>query len=218
MQPEVKSCALVKEDYLDGMEHRYLFARGVVPKLMALDGRALVVVVDPRRVDKVAINERDYEAWPNGQYEIIEKNVSLVKDAEKVAEFVKSKESSLDLLFLSVGFVSLDGRQDTTEGLDASMTTRYNSCLRITQLLLPLLNQAASPHVISVLAGGLEGAMQEDDLDLRQARNWSVARASVHSATMGTLALEKLAAENPGVSFVHTYPGFVATPLFDNIV
>lgn len=48
---------------------------------------------------------------PRGTYEIIEKNVSLVKDAEAVAEFVKTKESSLELLFLSVGFVSLDGPQ-----------------------------------------------------------------------------------------------------------
>ncbi|KAK8071282.1 hypothetical protein PG997_011485 [Apiospora hydei] len=154
---------------------------------------------------------------PRGQYEIIEKNVSLIKDAEAVAEFVKAKESSLDLLFLSVGFVSLDGRQDTTEGLDASMTTRYYSRLRISQLLLPLLNRATSPHVVSILAGGMEGSLQEDDLGLRQARNWSVARASVHSATMGTLALEKLAAENPHVSFVHAYPGMVSTPLFDRL-
>lgn len=43
--------------------------------------------------------------------EIIEKNVSLIKDAAKVAEIVKAKESSLDLLFMSVGFFSLDGRQ-----------------------------------------------------------------------------------------------------------
>jgi NAD(P)-dependent dehydrogenase (short-subunit alcohol dehydrogenase family) len=48
---------------------------------------------------------------PRGKFEIIEKNVSLLKDAEKVAELVKAKESSLDLLFLSAGFFSLDGRK-----------------------------------------------------------------------------------------------------------
>lgn len=51
------------------------------------------------------------ELNPRGKYEIIEKNVSLIKDAAKVAEIVKSKESSLDLLFMSVGFFSMDGRQ-----------------------------------------------------------------------------------------------------------
>lgn len=48
---------------------------------------------------------------PGATFEIIERNVSLIKDAEKVAEFIKSKESSLDLLCMSVGFFSLDGRQ-----------------------------------------------------------------------------------------------------------
>lgn len=48
---------------------------------------------------------------PDATFEIIERNVSLIKDAEKVAEFIESKESSLDLLCMSVGFFSLDGRQ-----------------------------------------------------------------------------------------------------------
>ncbi|KAK8024443.1 hypothetical protein PG993_012509 [Apiospora rasikravindrae] len=181
----------------------------------ASDPRVYIVARNAKTAG--AIVEELHVLNPRGRYEIIEKNVSLVKDAEAVAEFVKTKESSLDLLFLSVGFVSLDGRQDTTEGLDASMTTRYYSRIRITQLLLPLLRRAKSPHVVSILAGGMEGSLQEDDLDLRQAKNWSVARASVHSATIGTLALERLAAESPRVSFVHAYPGMVATPLFDRL-
>ena len=47
----------------------------------------------------------------DAQIEVIERNVSLIKEAEAVAEYVKSKESVLDLLSLSVGFFSLDGRQ-----------------------------------------------------------------------------------------------------------
>ncbi|KAK8102436.1 hypothetical protein PG984_015582 [Apiospora sp. TS-2023a] len=154
---------------------------------------------------------------PRGKYEIIEKDVSLIKDAEAVAEFFKSKESTLDLLFLSVGFLTLDGPQYTSEGLEASLTTRYYSRLRITQLLLPLLNQSKSPHVVSVLAGGHEGALKEDDLGLTNPKNFSVASSAIHSSTMGTLTLEKLAAENPRISFVHTYPGIVITPLFDRM-
>ena len=107
-----------------------------------------------------------------------------------------------------------DPLADTAEGLEASLTTRYYSRLRIAQLLLPLLDAAASPHVVSVLAGGQEGALQEDDLGLARPPHFTVARAAVHSATMGTLALEKLAAAHPRVSFVHTYPGIVDTPLF----
>lgn len=95
------------------------------------------------------------------------------------------------------------------------MTTRYYSRLRITELLLPQLDRAPSPHVVSVLAGGQEGAVREDDLALAQ--HWSVGGASVHSATMGTLALEKLATAHPRISFVHAYPGVVATPLLGRL-
>lgn len=124
--------------------------------------------------------------------------------------------SSLDASFIQCDCQqTADPFPGTTEGLEASLTTRYYSRLLITQLLLPLLNQAKSPHVVSVLAGGQEGSLKEDDLGLAKARNFSVASAAIHSATMGTLALEKLAAENPRVSFVHTYPGIVDTPLFD---
>lgn len=97
------------------------------------------------------------------------------------------------------------------------MTTRYYSRIRITQLLLPLLNQSKSPHVLSILAGGKEGSIHEDDLGLENPKNFSVGSGNAHGATMMTFALEHLASENPRISFVHAFPGIVATPLFNRI-
>jgi hypothetical protein len=138
----------------------------------------------------------------------------LICETNDVVEFVKARETKLDLLFESVGFISFSGRQDTAEGLEPSMTTRYYSRLRAAQGLLPLLNAAASPRVVSILAGGHEANMNEEDLDLRKPGNYSIISAAVHSATMLTLAYEYLARENPRISFVHAFPRFVATPLF----
>jgi NAD(P)-dependent dehydrogenase (short-subunit alcohol dehydrogenase family) len=151
---------------------------------------------------------------PKGSYTIIEKDVSLIRETNDVVEFVKARETKLDLLFESVGFIAFSGRQETVEGLEPSMTTRYYSRLRAAQGLLPLLNAAASPRVVSVLAGGREGKMKEDDLDLRKPGNYSIINASYHAATMLTLSYEHLARENPRISFVHSFPGFVMTPLF----
>lgn len=150
---------------------------------------------------------------PGGQFIVIEKNVSLLADANAVAATVLEKESKVDLLFLSVGFFSFDGRQDTTEGLEASMTTRYYSRIRVTQLLLPALNAAKYPRVVSVLAAGRETPVDESDLALSKPKAFSVSAGNNHTTTMMTLALEHMARENPRISFVHTFPGIVSTPL-----
>ena len=151
---------------------------------------------------------------PTGSYNLIPADHSLVSEIDKAVDIVKQKETKIDILFLSAGFIAFEGRKDTREGLDPSMSTRYYSRLRAVQQLLPLLNNAAvpSPRVISVLAGGMEGPLNEEDLDLRGPGNWSYWPASIHSTTMGTLALELLARENPRVSMVHWFPGAVATP------
>ncbi|KAM0433436.1 hypothetical protein ACHAPT_004316 [Fusarium lateritium] len=154
------------------------------------------------------------ETYPDGTYNLITADVSLISEVDKVVKAIKQSETKLDLLFLSAGFMAFEGRKDTSEGLDPSMTTRYYSRLRAADQLLPLLNKSTTPgpRVISVLAGGLEAPLNESDLDLRDPKNWTTWNSSVHSATMGTLAFELLSRQNPNVSFVHWYPGPVATP------
>ncbi|KAF4333345.1 short-chain dehydrogenase reductase [Fusarium beomiforme] len=149
---------------------------------------------------------------PDGSYNLITADISLISEVKKVVEAVKKAETQLDFLFLSPGFMPVDGRHDTSEGLDPSMTTRYYSRIRAIQQLIPLLNSAASPRIISVLAGGFEGPLNEQDLDLRDPNHWTPWASSVHSATMGTLSLERIARENPRISIVHWFPGPVPTP------
>lgn len=41
----------------------------------------------------------------------IEKDVSLLRDVDAATEYVKKHETKVDLLFLSVGFISFEGRK-----------------------------------------------------------------------------------------------------------
>ncbi|KAI9699248.1 MAG: hypothetical protein M1820_007220 [Bogoriella megaspora] len=150
---------------------------------------------------------------PSGTYNLITADVSLISEIDRVTQALTQdfKETKLDLLFMSSGFMAFEGRFDTREGLDPSMTTRYYSRLRAVQNFLPLLNEANYPRVVSVLAAGMERPLNEVDLDLRDASNWSYWNASVHAVTMHTLALERVAQENSRVSLVHWMPGPVAT-------
>ncbi|KAL2257305.1 hypothetical protein VTK26DRAFT_347 [Humicola hyalothermophila] len=151
-------------------------------------------------------------ANPSGTYNMIEGDVSLISEIDRIAAMIKEHETKIDILFMSAGFMAFEGRKDTREGLDPSMTTGYYSRIRLVQQLLPLLNKASSPRVVSVLGGGLETALNEHDLDLRDPRNWTFWSSSMHSGTMGTLRLERIARANPSLSIVHWFPGTVATP------
>ncbi|KAK0367450.1 hypothetical protein CLIM01_15193, partial [Colletotrichum limetticola] len=136
---------------------------------------------------------------PDASYTLLPADHALISDIDAAMETILQRETKVDILFLSAGFIAFEGRQNTVEGLDPSMSTRYYTRLRAVQRLLPLLHKAARPRVVSVLAAGLEGPMpDEEDLDLRKPGNWGYWPASVQATTMGTLALEVLARENPG--------------------
>lgn len=47
---------------------------------------------------------------PEGTFIFIESEISLIKNVDAVSEEIKSKEKKLDLLFLSPGYLSFDGR------------------------------------------------------------------------------------------------------------
>ena len=80
--------------------------------------------------------------------------------------------------------------------------------------LLPQLNKATSPSVVTVLAGDGAGPVPQDDLSLKNPANYSVIKAGGAASTYTTLFLERLHADNPRVSFVHTFPGLVKTNLW----
>lgn len=117
--------------------------------------------------------------------------------------------SSIDLLFVSQGYVGLGGRENNADGLDNSISLRYYGRVRFTQNLLPLMSK--NGRAISVLAGGLEGKIFEDDLDLEH--NYSVTNSAGHFAAMMTLAYDRMAEQNPEKSFIHPFPGLVNTGL-----
>ncbi|KAK0702132.1 hypothetical protein B0H67DRAFT_392616, partial [Lasiosphaeris hirsuta] len=79
--------------------------------------------------------------------------------------------------------------------------------------LLPLLRASEAPRVVSVLAGGLErvSAINLEDLDLRKPGNFSGIKAQTQYGSMNTVAMDKLANDNPDITFIHSWPGWVST-------
>ncbi|EHK99988.1 hypothetical protein M7I_4071 [Glarea lozoyensis 74030] len=69
--------------------------------------------------------------------------------------------------------------------------------------------KSSNPRVISILAGGQESPIDLTDLEMR--KDFSMMKAAKNGTTQTTLAFEELAKQNPTISFIHKYPGFVNT-------
>jgi NAD(P)-dependent dehydrogenase (short-subunit alcohol dehydrogenase family) len=151
----------------------------------------------------------------NPKAEIIwtEAEVSLLSETKRVCEAIKTKEPHLDLLFLTTGYAPFCKRQETSEGIEESLSLSYYTRILFIMHLLPLLRKADAPRVVAVLGGGLErlNSLQLDDLELKKPENWSGMKAQSQNTTINTVAMDKLAGDNPEVTFIHSWPGWVDT-------
>lgn len=155
-------------------------------------------------------------ANPNGSFNFIQADVSLLRNVDDVCGVIKSKEKAVDLLFLTTGHLAMS-KNDTAEGLETNHALRYYSRMRFVQNLLPLLNASKNhPRVVTVLGAGQEAQIDESNLDLQ--KKWTFVSAAGYASSMNSLAVEYLAQQNPAVSFVHIFPGIVRTPLMNNTV
>ncbi|KAK4900217.1 hypothetical protein LTR27_002441 [Elasticomyces elasticus] len=123
----------------------------------------------------------------NGTYTFIESEITLIKEIDAVCETIKRKlnDSKIDLLITSQGYISFAGRETNADGLDNSISLRYYGRVRFTQNLLPVM--ATHGGVISILAGGQEGKIIEDDLDLE--RSYSIPQSAAQFASLTSTGL-----------------------------
>lgn len=152
------------------------------------------------------INEKAHVIWVEGE-------VSLLAETKRVCQIIKSKEEEVDLLFFTTGYAPFGKRRETTEGIEVTQSLAYYLRILFILHLLPLLNKAAAPRVMGVLGGGLEWArgIDLDDLGLKKPGNFGFIKAQMQYAAMNTTTLEKLANDNPNVTFIHSWPGWVDT-------
>ena len=152
-----------------------------------------------------AINSKAEVIWTEGE-------VALLAETKRVCEVIKRKEASVDLLFLTPGYAPFGTRRETAEGVEVVQSLEYYLRMLFILHLVPLLAEAEAPRVDSVLAGGLERASVDlDDLDLKKPGNFGAMKTRTQYPAMTTTTLEKLATDNPNVTFIHSWPGLVNT-------
>lgn len=164
---------------------------------------------------------------PSAQTTFLQADISLLKNVDSVCADIAAREKKLNLLFMTPGYMTLKGRDETAEGLDRKFVLHYYARMRFVNKLLPLLNAAAQDtsvdanarlsRVVSVLdplvsvrAGG-SGKLNFSDLSLKD--TFTLNTCGAHASLMGDFFLEGMAPRHPHTSFVHAYPSGVATGL-----
>ncbi|KAK3620105.1 hypothetical protein LTR56_022482 [Elasticomyces elasticus] len=81
---------------------------------------------------------------PEGTFVFIQRETSLMRNVDAICDEIKSKEQFVDLLFLSIGTLQVDGK--TEEGLAYAAALTIYARNHFTSALLPLLRRAQDLH------------------------------------------------------------------------
>ncbi|KAJ3352263.1 hypothetical protein HDU83_008194 [Entophlyctis luteolus] len=145
------------------------------------------------------------------KFDFVQCDVSLLTNVAAACEGLRG--APVDTLVLTQGKASMDGRNETLEGLDKKMVLHYFSRMLFVRQLLPSLRQSPAPRVLSVLSAGVHShyAKYESDFELKE--NFSLKNAADAAGFYTDLMMESYARdpENSKVAFFHAAPGFVNT-------
>ncbi|TVY89749.1 Short-chain dehydrogenase/reductase, partial [Lachnellula willkommii] len=165
---------------------------------------------------------------PKGQFRFVQTNhLALLKNVDRVCAEITDAETKevaataggkpkIDILVMTQGILAFDGRRETEEGIDQSLSLLYYSRMRFITQLIPLLTESHLPgHVISIFGPQRDEKLFLDDISLRKPKNYGFGSMGSHAAYLKTFYFEYLAAKYPGkLSLIHYFPGLVATDAF----
>nr|GAT47721.1 predicted protein [Mycena chlorophos] len=173
----------------------------------------------------VSAAQRILDALPASEgavREFVECDLSLVASAKKVAADILTCQGRVNLLVLTAGAISLESTI-TSEGLERSMAVWYYSRWAFVDGLLPGLKAAQArgedAKVLSMFNAGTGKALNASDLGLKNAlaavKTLSDLRETGAAAvTYQDLLVQGYAARHPKLTFIHSAPGPVNTPLY----
>ncbi|GLA67408.1 hypothetical protein AtubIFM54640_010726 [Aspergillus tubingensis] len=184
--------------------------RSTAVKLASAISRPTIYVCGRNKAAGAQVLEELKAANEHGSYRFIAADVSHICNVDEVCQQLESDIPALDLLFLSSGGLAFSKKEGDAK-IDVNHILRYYSRMRFIYKLLPSLEAAKSPRVVSVLAGGKEIKIEDDNLDLN--KDFSISASTGYPATMTSLAFEVLASQHPTINFIHVFPGIVATSI-----
>lgn len=172
------------------------------------------VTVIGRNAESGAAVVAAMEASGKGKHDFVPLDGSLLDNAYRFANTkFAGDDAKLDVLVLTQGIATMQGRTETAEGLDQKLAIHYFGRMAFVDSLLPALRKGASPRVLSVLSAGVHSEYPhwKDDTELRD--HYSLKNAADAAGFFNDLAADALSRDpaNAGIAFLHAAPGAVAT-------
>ncbi|KAJ7473780.1 NAD(P)-binding protein [Mycena galericulata] len=179
-------------------------------------GNANIVIVGRNRAAAEAILASfPKPTVPGVKHEFVECDITLMKNVRRTASELVTRLQKINFLVLTAGVLTMNGRNETEEGIDRKLAVHYYGRWRFVWDLMPALKAAhkegEDAKVMSVLAAAKGGAIDLDDLGLK--KTFTLSSAAAATPTYNDLMIFDFAARYPGVSFIHSYPGLVRSNL-----
>ncbi|CAF1100183.1 unnamed protein product [Rotaria sordida] len=146
----------------------------------------------------------------------IRADVSLMSEIRTATQ----KINAVDMLILTQGILTMAGRTPTAENIDNKLALHYYGRILFVQELLPLLRSSENGGKVLFVLDGVNGNLSKINWnDMALENTYSLSSAANHAISFTDLIIQHFASqpENTNVTFTHALPGFVRTPLVDNL-
>ncbi len=151
----------------------------------------------------------------SGKIELVELDLSDLKNVEEIARFIKNKFNYLDVLINNAGIMA-PPKTFSTQGFEIQFAVNHLAHMYLTLQLLPLLEERNNSRVVTVTSGvQYFGKIQWDDLqgNLKYDRWASYAQSKLANVMFGLELNSKLEEKNSKTSSLLAHPGFARTNL-----
>ena len=167
-----------------------------------------VTIVGRNEKAAAAILEEMKGVGPEGaSYRFVASDLSLLRNGRAA---VRELPPVVDFVVFCQTKVAVQGRTLTDENIDEKLALNYFGRIDLVKQLLPRLEAAEDPRVMSVLSAGVHAPYGDYRTDFALVK-FSLKKAADAAGFYTDLAFDHLAKQHPKITFVHAAPGFVNT-------
>jgi len=151
----------------------------------------------------------------SGKIELVELDLSDLKNVEKISQFIKNNFNYLDVLINNAGIMA-PPKTFSKQGFEIQFAVNHLAHMSLTLELLPMLEEKNNSRIVTVTSGvQYFGKIQWDDLqgNLKYDRWASYAQSKLANVMFGLELNSKLKDKNSQTSSLLAHPGFARTNL-----